>query len=402
MQFGPVLLGITSYTMPLKQLHASTTKVYKLKSLSIFFPFYNDAGTVERQIKYAYEVGNCCTHDLEVIAVIGGASEDNTAKKIYKMKRKFPELVIVDKSDNWEGYAVIKYGFKTATKDWVFYTDGDAQYHLEEDLESLVKAQKKTGASVVNGYKVSRQDAALRRFFGGLYARISSFVFELPIRDTDCDFRLIKGSLLKKVTLESHDASILPELIKKLDLLGARFAEVPVNHYQREYGVSNYSAFGLLKEKLSGDIKLYFRMRGYRSFAEKSRVLRFGSVGLLSIAIQATLYNVGLAKSTIEPFILAFLADQLAILVAFSINSKYTFKQTPTIGKFYKYYATVIVATFIQSGIILFVTSMFGRSLLISNAGYICGLVIGFLWSYGVNSRVIWRRRTFATARVNN
>lgn len=232
----------------------------KLSSLSIFFPFYNEAGNVERMINSAYEIGSVLTSDLEVIALHGGNSKDGTFEKIMEMKNKYPDLVVVDKRDNWEGYAVIKYGFKAATKEWVFYTDGDAQYHLERDLPVLVVKYFETGAAVVNGYKRKRGDNFIRVFLGKGYAWFSALLFNLPIRDTDCDFRLIRRSFLDKITLESHDASILPELIKKLQLAGAKFAEVPVSHYEREYGTSFYTPLGLLKEKLIGDIKLFFKL----------------------------------------------------------------------------------------------------------------------------------------------
>ncbi len=234
-----------------------------LSSLTIFFPFYNDEGTVERQIRYAYEYGKQVTDDLEVIAIHGGNSRDNTFDKIKELKKEFKDLKIIDKTDNDEGYAVIKYGFKNATKDWIFYTDGDAQYRLEEDLIKLVKLQNKSGADVINGYKIHRGDNIVRTLLGNMYKRFSKKLFNLPIRDTDCDFRLIRASCIKKIKLESKDASILPEMIMKLDYEGAKFRETRVSHYRRIYGKSNYTAFALLKEKLIGDIKLYLKMKSY-------------------------------------------------------------------------------------------------------------------------------------------
>jgi len=237
----------------------------KLSSLSIFFPFYNERGTVERLIADAYKVGSEFTDDLEVIALHGGPSTDGTFEKILEMKEKYPPTVIVDKRDNTEGYAVIKYGFRACAKDWIFYTDGDAQYHLEEDLPALVKKQFETNADVVNGYKKKRGDIFLRTFLGGGYAKLARFFFRLPIRDVDCDFRLIRKIFMDKIKLESTDASILPEMIKKLEMAGAKFVEVPVNHYEREYGQSYYTAMGLLKEKLFGDIKLFFKMKQWKN-----------------------------------------------------------------------------------------------------------------------------------------
>lgn len=238
----------------------------KLSSLTIFFPFLNDEGTVELMTNNAYALGKQITNDLEVIAIKGGKSKDQTNKKINEMKKKYPDLKIIDRTQNTEGYAVIKHGFWNATKDWVFYTDGDAQYHLEFDLIKLVEKQEKTVADIVNGYKRKRGDNFVRIFLGRVYKRLSKYLFNLRIRDVDCDFRLIRNSYLKKIKLESTDASILPELIKKLELAGAKFAEVPVAHFPRVWGKSNYTPFSLLKEKLVGDLKLYFKMKNIKTY----------------------------------------------------------------------------------------------------------------------------------------
>ena len=81
----------------------------KLTNLSIFFPFLNDEKTVATAIDLAYSEGKKLTDDLEVIAINGGKSKDNTFLEIKKQKKKHPDLIIIDKTENCEGYAVIKY-----------------------------------------------------------------------------------------------------------------------------------------------------------------------------------------------------------------------------------------------------------------------------------------------------
>jgi putative flippase GtrA len=376
----------------------------KLKSISIFFPFYNDEGTVERQIDNAYKYGKMVAEDVEVIAINGGASKDNTFNKIKEMKQRYPDLVIVDKNDNWEGYAVIKYGFYAATKEWVFYTDGDAQYHLEEDLVRLVEKQFETGADVVNGYKKARGDNFIRTFLGNVYAKLSSFVFELPIRDTDCDFRLIRRSLFKNISLDSHDASILAELIKKLEMAGAKYVEIPVSHYEREYGTSNYNALSLLKEKVIGDIKLYIRMRKIREESDKTRIIRFGAVGVSSVILHNILFNLLIIFTTMNPGLANFVSDQIPILTAFYLNNIYTFKKNKMglgkrmLVKFGYFYAVVIISTLIQSVIVYGGTRAFGDTLLVANLFFVIGLGVGFLWNYGIQSRFIWRKHHSSSA----
>lgn len=242
----------------------------KLRSLTIFFPFFNDEGTVTKTIRDAYKYGGRVTRDIEVIAVHGGRSSDNTYGKILQLKKKHPSLIVIDKRENKEGYAVIKYGLQKSTKDWVFYTDGDLQYYLE-DLEKLVQMQKKTKADVVNGFRKSRADSVIRVVFGSLYKYFSRFAFNLPISDLTCDFRLIKRSFLKQFILESHDCSIILELIKKLQKSGAKFAQVLVRHYPRRYSVSTYSISSLLKERLLGDLRVWLRLLADRDKGNSKR-----------------------------------------------------------------------------------------------------------------------------------
>lgn len=231
-----------------------------LPSLTIFFPFFNDAGTVNALITQAYFFGRQVSENVEVIAIHGGASKDHTFDEILKAKAKYPELVVLDHSDNRDGYGVIRHGFQAATKEWVFYTDGDAQYQLD-DLQKLVEDAKESGADVINGFKIQRRDQWLRVLLGKGYQFSCRFFFHLPIRDIDCDFRLMRRQYLQNIPFKGGGASILPELILNLEKRGAKFSEVAVSHYPRVYGRSNYSATKLFLEKLIGDFTLYRRWK---------------------------------------------------------------------------------------------------------------------------------------------
>ncbi len=211
----------------------------KLTSLSIFFPFFNDEKTVKKQIGEAYTYGKQVTDHLEVIAIHGGNSIDKTFEKILDQKKVYPQLKIINKPKNNEGYAVIKYGFYVATKDWVFYTDGDSQYHLDE-LKKLVTHQEKTHADVINGYKSERQDSLIRKILGSFYNNLLHVFYELPISDIDCDFRLIRKMYVKKIQLNSTSGAICLELILKLKKAGAKFSQIEVSHYARIYGKSSF------------------------------------------------------------------------------------------------------------------------------------------------------------------
>jgi glycosyltransferase involved in cell wall biosynthesis len=184
----------------------------RLSSLTIFFPFFNDAGTVLEQIKDAYRVGGEVSQKLEVIAIHGGKSKDDTEMKLREAKILFPNLKILDESQSNKGYAVIATGLKTATSEWVFYTDGDRQYHVD-DLRLLVNSQSETGALIVNGYKNIRHDSWVRRLAGNVYAHLVQVLLRLPIRDPHCDFRLISTSLLTDWQPRATGAAVIQDLL---------------------------------------------------------------------------------------------------------------------------------------------------------------------------------------------
>jgi len=223
-----------------------------MPSLSIFFPFYNDAGTVKKMITDAYQYGSLFTSDLEVIAVNDG-SQDHTLSELQKMKEKFPDLKIINHEQN-KGYGgALQSGIKNSTKEWVFYTDGDAQYHLDE-LEKLW--QYIPQYDFVNGYKIRRSDGFIRTYIGLAYRRMTKLVFGIPIKDVDCDFRLIRGDLIRNIEFEFTSGAITVELVKKMSFQTNKIKEVPVHHYDRVYGKSSFFNFSRISETLKDEVKL--------------------------------------------------------------------------------------------------------------------------------------------------
>ncbi len=209
-------------------------------SISAIFPAYNDGGTIPSMILTSLIALRGLTDNYEIIVTNDGSS-DYTSTVLNEMAVRYPELQVVQHSQN-QGYgAALRSGFTTATKDWVFYTDGDAQYDPLE-LTVLVNALAE-GIDVVNGYKIERNDPWIRKFIGRVYHHFVSFVFNIHLRDVDCDFRLIRRSALNEIHLESASGAICVEMVKKLQDLGFVFAEVPVHHHHRQYGHSQFFNF---------------------------------------------------------------------------------------------------------------------------------------------------------------
>lgn len=208
--------------------------------LSIFFPAYNDVGTIASLALVAHMTARRLTSDHEVIVVNDG-SPDHTGELLDELASHFSWLRVVHHETN-RGYGgALRTGFAAASKELVFYTDGDAQYDPRE-MESLLEA---FGPEVdfVNGYKISRNDPLHRIVIGRIYHWFVKLAFGLRLRDVDCDFRLMRRAVFGKVHLTRSSGVICVELMKKVQDLGFRIAEVPVHHYHRSYGKSQFFNF---------------------------------------------------------------------------------------------------------------------------------------------------------------
>ncbi len=206
-------------------------------SISAFFPCYNDAATIGDLVLQADRELRALTDDHEIIVVNDG-SRDESASVLAALRARVERLRVVTHETN-RGYgAALRSGFAHATKDLVFYTDGDGQYDVSELPILLMLLTDDT--HFVNGMKMTRQDPPHRVFIGNLHRFVTRWSFWLPITDVDCDFRLIRRSILDKLTLRSNSGSICVELVKQAQRAGAQFREVSVHHYARRSGVSEF------------------------------------------------------------------------------------------------------------------------------------------------------------------
>src|SRR5436309_3635309 len=212
----------------------------KPAGLSVFFPAYNDSGTIASMVIRTVKTAADLTPDFEVIVVDDG-SADSTAEIADELARTYPQVRAVHHPTNRDYGAALQTGFRAATKELIFHTDGDAQYDPAE-LPALW-ASMTADIDLVNGYKISRADPLHRIVIGRLYHYIVSILFGLKLRDVDCDFRLMRREIFERINLEKTSGIICVEMMKKIQDGGFRIVEVPVRHYHRAFGKSAFFNF---------------------------------------------------------------------------------------------------------------------------------------------------------------
>ena len=229
----------------------------KPAGLSVFFPAYNDSGTIASMVIRAVQAASEVTPDYEVIVVNDG-SVDATPQIVDELARTYSHVRAVHHPTN-RGYGgALQTGFRSATKEFVFYTDGDAQYDPAE--LAVLWARMTPAADLVNGYKISRSDPWHRIVIGRVYHHVVSLLFGLSVRDVDCDFRLMRRSIFETINLEKNSGVICLEMMKKIEDAGFRIVEVPVHHYHRAFGKSQFFNFRRIAKTGLDVLRLWYEL----------------------------------------------------------------------------------------------------------------------------------------------
>ncbi len=208
------------------------SKVKPLESLTVFFPIYNEAESIPLLIDSANKIIPKWAKDYELLIIDDGSS-DGSGKIAEKLTKNNPRWRIISHPKNLGYGEVLKTGIKEASKDWLFFTDGDLQFDLEE-LGGFLPYT--SDYQVIIGYRKNRAEGWRRSFNTRLFKLYIDLLFRLHVKDIDCAFKLVKTDLLKSLTLNSGSAFTSSEILYRLKKKKIKFKELPVNHYPRRYG----------------------------------------------------------------------------------------------------------------------------------------------------------------------
>jgi glycosyltransferase involved in cell wall biosynthesis len=204
----------------------------RLDGLSFFFPALNEEDNVGAMVEEALSVLPRFTDDLEVTVVDDGSS-DRTGAIADDLATRDPRVRVIHHATR-RGYGgAVRSGLIGSTKAWIFFTDGDRQFALE-DLSRLVAASD--AADAVVGYREKRADPRGRLFVAWVYNRLIRLLFGGGWRDVDCAFKLFRRGVFERVPLErirSNGAFFSPELLITLRRAGVRVRQVGVRHFPR-------------------------------------------------------------------------------------------------------------------------------------------------------------------------
>ena len=205
-----------------------------VRSISVSMPAYNEEANIGAMIDNARAVLSKITSDYEIIVVNDG-SKDGTARVVQEKAQTYPEVRLVQHPVNLGYGAAVFDGFAAASKDWIFFTDGDCQFVLDEINRLLPKMQE---ADMVVGYRAPRRDPWMRVLYGKGWSMLVTVLFGYTARDIDCAFKLFRREIITNIgsRIQSRGATFSAEWLVRTKRAGYRIAEAPVTHLPRRAG----------------------------------------------------------------------------------------------------------------------------------------------------------------------
>lgn len=205
----------------------------KLSSLSIFFPAFNEEVNIKIVVQQTLDLAPKVSQKFEIL-VIDDGSVDNTAAVVKDMAKQHKQIRLIQHKVNMGYGNALKTGFYNSKYDFITYMDADNQFDFSQLNKLLARINE---ADLVVGYRIKRADNFVRRLNGRMWNIMVALLLNLPIKDIDCGFKLIKKEVIDNISeLESTGATISAELLVKAQKKSFKIVQVGLIHKERRYG----------------------------------------------------------------------------------------------------------------------------------------------------------------------
>jgi len=352
-------------------------------SLSVFLPFYNEEGNIRSAIKQTLDVLESMDElsAYEVIAVDDG-SKDKTLEIAKEMAEKNSKIKVVSHGKNLGYGNALLSGIKSATYDYVFFTDGDQQFDISEikKLTAYIPQYE-----VVIGYRAPRKDPFMRLLNAKGWATLNRFAFGLKVKDIDCAFKLFKRDVIVNIPLISGGAMLSAEMLVRIQKQGIEIKEVPVTHLPRSSGSPTGAKLDVIMRAFDEFWWIYRNTNlGNASYLQ---AIKFIMVGVVNTVVDVLIYYVLTRHTAYFPHHLlstrglSFLGGSIC---SFVLNRIWTFekKDKVRLGELLKFYVTVGMSMVIGLVSMQLFMSIFHVYDLVALT---LSIVFTFIWNFSIS-----------------
>ena len=370
--------------------------------ISIIIPTYNEEENIKTLVPLLVaKFKEFKSYDFSILFVDGN-SKDKTVVAIKNFQKEIKNIFLIEEeSKSGLGGAYIKgyiYSMKKLKADYVVEMDADLQ-HSPDDFPKLISKIKEDydliiGSRYVKGGSVPKEWALYRKFisyFGSLFARVLLRI--MKVKDFTSGFRVtrVKGILdqIDFTQIKSKGFAYKMDMLVRIYEMKARIVEVPIAFGLRDRGTSKMEKKNF---RDSLDVVLYFALQRNKNFI-KFVIVGFG--GLFTDLLIFNLLSLKIASSAAS-LVSGIFALTFTFLMnnfwSFSERQKKTFREI--IPVFVIYGISSYVPILLRSYLIYFLESTYGDTLVISNIGFLIGVVFGIVWNFTVYSKIIWKKKS--------
>lgn len=226
-------------------------------TLSVVFPAFNEETNLRRTVDEARSILPQVARTWEIILVNDG-SEDATTSLCDELAAQHSEVRTIHHAGN-RGYgAALKSGILAARYDFIFFTDSDGQFDLEE-LSQLTQWSR--DYDIVTGYRAKRQEPPHRLLNALGWKILVRALLGVKVRDIDCAFKIFHRSVFDRVQIRSVGAMVNTEILAQANAFGMRIHEVKVSHYPRHFGKPSGARARVIVQAFGELFRLYRRLR---------------------------------------------------------------------------------------------------------------------------------------------
>lgn len=248
--------------------------------VSIVIPFLNESPNLTPLCDELKASLDSMNKSYEVIFVDDGSIDDGV-DILADYSNKMPQIKVVSFRRNFGQTAAMVAGLDYAKGNIVVTLDADRQ-NDPADIPALVY-KIEDGYDMVCGWRFDRQDTYLSRKLPSMLAnKLISKITDVSLHDYGCTLKAMTKDLAKSVTLYGEMHRFIPAVASGV---GAKIAEVKVNHRARTAGESKYGisrTFRVVLDLITVKFLLRFHARPLHFFGMPGIAL--GGLGGLIIS----------------------------------------------------------------------------------------------------------------------
>jgi glycosyltransferase involved in cell wall biosynthesis len=228
--------------------------------LTIIVPVYNEEGNLDRLHEEILRFINESPVKTKVLFINDG-SRDNSLQKIKAICKDSELFTYCSFDRNYGLSAALKAGFDHSDTPFTAYMDADLQ---TSPGDFMILLEYINDYDLVQGVRQNRKDSFVKNASSVIANKIRRMFTRDGMDDTGCPLKIIRTDVAKRIPMFDGLHRFLPAMVL---LQNGKIIQVPVRHFPRIAGKSNYILWKRLLGPLSDCFAYLWMKKKYINYS---------------------------------------------------------------------------------------------------------------------------------------